>query len=110
MDASSLESVDLYHQLTQLSTQLPIESQANRNKAAVVQTGLQRMAAKQNSLDHTDKLLTHEFWQSARARPTEAHWATRAGDGGVPSVQSERNVPVDWMRGPLCLRADGRPR
>lgn len=63
VDASSLEPVDLFHHLTQLSTQLQVENQANKNKAAVVQTVLQRMVVERNHLDQTDKLLTDEYRQ-----------------------------------------------
>jgi hypothetical protein len=51
VDASSLEPVDLFDHLSQLSTQLQAENQANKNKAGVVQTVLQRMAAERNNLD-----------------------------------------------------------
>jgi len=63
VDAASLEPVDLFHHLTKLSTQLQVENQANKNKAAVVQTVLQRMVVERNNLDHTDTLLTDEYRQ-----------------------------------------------
>ena len=72
MDASSLESVDLFHHLTQLSTQLQVENQADKNRAAVVQTALQRMVVERNNLDQTDKLLTDEFRQLHSDTPSRS--------------------------------------
>jgi len=92
------------------STQLQMESQANRNKAAAVQTVLQRMAVERNNFDQTNKLLTDEY--------CPPHAAMRAvADGGqlsqrkpIEPIAHERSVRRPQRPdGLLCLRADGRP-
>ena len=77
VDASSLEPVDLFRHLTQLSTQLAVENQANQNRAALVQTGLQRMVVERSNLDQANQLLTDEYPQLHSDTPNRSALADR---------------------------------
>ena len=72
VDASSLEPADKFDHLTQLSTQLEVESRANKNKAAVVQSALQRMVEERNDLDRADTLLADEYRQLHSDTPSRS--------------------------------------
>ena len=69
VEARSLEPIDLFHHLTQLSMALQVENQANKNKAAVVQTVLQTMQAENKSLASSDANLTDAYRQLHSAHP-----------------------------------------
>ena len=120
VDASSLDSVDLFHHLTQLLTQLQV-NQASKNKAAMEHSLPQRMVAERNNLDATDKLLMDEYRQLHSDTPNR----TALSDARCRSL-----TPVECdlflrelvkptcrhahclhrpqrPRGPLCLRANG---
>ncbi|MDO9333948.1 MAG: hypothetical protein Q7T57_05445, partial [Dehalococcoidales bacterium] len=63
VEGSSMELVNVFQQLTHMSTTLQVENQANDSKVLAVQTVLQHMAEENKLLNETDDRMTQEYRQ-----------------------------------------------
>jgi len=70
--ADTLEPIDLFQHLTQLSTNLQVDNLADRNKALVAQTILQHMSVENRALEEQDELMAAEYRQLHSATPNRS--------------------------------------